>query len=53
MQKDYSYYFRNLRLLPMISEHQDYTAINPNAFKYERNGQLRFTPYFTTIDKLI
>lgn len=27
--------------------------IDPNAYELERKGQLRFTPYFTTIDKLL
>lgn len=25
--------------------------IDPNAYELERKGQIRFTPYFTTIDK--
>lgn len=27
-------------------------GIDPNAYELERKGQLRFTPYFTTLDKL-
>lgn len=28
------------------------SGIDPHAYKFERQGQQRFTPYFTTIDKL-
>ncbi|MDE6231425.1 MAG: hypothetical protein K2M37_07385 [Muribaculaceae bacterium] len=27
--------------------------IDPNAYELERKGQLRYTPYFTTIDKML
>lgn len=36
-------------------EIKDFTpvpGINPNAYELERKGQQRYTPYFTTIDKL-
>lgn len=36
-------------------EIKDFTpvpGIDPNAYELERKGQQRYTPYFTTIDKL-
>lgn len=35
-----------------IKDFKPVVGIDPNAYELERKGQQRFTPYFTTIDKL-
>lgn len=36
-----------------IVDFEPVSDIDPNTYEFERKGQYRYTPYFTTIDKLI